>query len=160
MDRRDFLRTAATGVAALALAQDALSAEMYFPSKVDPKLFQDINRVKDPANKTGLEKTHAPVIKAPAEVKAEEPFVVEVSVGEALHVMGQAHWIEYIELNIGNEPAGRVDFQSRGYLKPRASFTVVLGKDLAAAGKVTLVAYQRCNLHGYWEGSADVKVTA
>ncbi len=160
MDRRAFLRTAATGIAALALMKDDLSAEMYFPSKVDPKLFEGINRVKDQANKTGLEKKHAPVIKAPGEVKAEEPFVVEVSVGEILHDMGQAHWIEYVALNVGNEPAGRVDFQSRGYLKPRASFTVVLGKDLATAGKVTLVAYQRCNLHGYWEGSAEVKVTA
>ncbi|MRR36156.1 desulfoferrodoxin, partial [bacterium] len=27
------------------------------------------------------------------------------------------------------------------------------------AGKITLLAFERCNLHGYWEGSLDVTVT-
>jgi superoxide reductase len=72
--------------------------------------------------------------------------------------MGPAHWIEYIALGIGNEPAGRIDFQSEGYLKPKAVFTVVLSKD-TASGKVSLLALQRCNLHGLWEGSLDITVT-
>jgi len=160
MDRRDFLKSAAVGVAAAGLVKEAFAAETFYPTKVDAHLFENVNRAKDPANKTPLEKTHAPVITAPQEVKAGAPFTVEVSVGEGLHVMTPAHWIEYIELRIGNEPAARVDFDSRGYTKPKAVFTVVLGPDLAAAGKVTLVANQRCNLHGYWEGSADIKVSA
>jgi superoxide reductase len=160
MDRRDFLKTAAMGVAAAGLAKEAFGAETFYPTKVDAKLFENINRVKDAANKTPLEKTHAPVITAPQEVKAGVPFTVEVSVGENLHVMTAPHWIEYIELRIGNEPAARVDFDSKGYAKPKAVFTVVLGPDLATTGKVTLVANQRCNLHGLWEGSADVKVSA
>jgi superoxide reductase len=82
-----------------------------------------------------------------------------VSVGEVLHPMGPVHWIEFIELNIGNEPAGRLDFQPKGYLSPKATFTVVLSKDAAPSGKVTLVAHERCNLHGYWEGSLDIMVT-
>jgi superoxide reductase len=98
------------------------------------------------------------VITAPATIKAGDPFAVEVSVGEVLHPMGPAHWIEYIALNIGNEPAGRIDFQPRGYLKPKAVFTVVIPGDAAPAGKVTLVARQRCNLHGLWEGSLDITV--
>jgi len=126
--------------------------------KVDAALFEVINRVKDASNKTPLEKTHAPFLTAPAEVKAGEPFTVEVSVGEKLHSMGPAHWIEFIELNIGNEPAGRIDFQPKGYLQPKATFTVVVTKESAPAGVVTLVAHQRCNLHGYWEGSRNVKV--
>jgi superoxide reductase len=158
MERRTFLRHAAVGAAAVGIAREAFGAGLFYPVNVDPGLFQTINRVKDPANKTPLEKTHAPFIKAPAKVRAGEPFTVEVSVGENLHVMGPAHWIEFIELNIGNEPAGRVDFQSKGYLKPAATFTVVLTKDAAPAGKVTLVAHQRCNLHGYWEGTADIQV--
>lgn len=125
---------------------------------VDPGLFETINRAKDPSNKTPLEKSHAPFITAPEKVKAGEPFSVEVSVGENLHVMGPAHWIESIELNIGNEPAGRIDLQPKGYLKPKATFTVVLIKEAAPDGKVTLVAHQRCNLHGYWEGSKDIEV--
>lgn len=72
--------------------------------------------------------------------------------------MGPSHWIEFIELNIGNEPAGRIDFQPRGYLKPKVTFTVILTKEAAPKGKTILVAHQRCNLHGYWEGSMDVEV--
>ncbi len=159
MDRRDFLKSAAVSVAAVGLAQAVFAEERYYPSKVDAKLFDTINRAKDPANKTPLEKKHAPLITAPKQVKAGEPFVVEVSVGEVVHDMSPAHWIQYVELSIGNEPAGRADFQSKGYLKPKASFTVVLGQEFVAAGKATLVANERCNLHGYWEGSVDITVT-
>jgi desulfoferrodoxin (superoxide reductase-like protein) len=35
---------------------------------------------------------------------------------------GTYHWIEYIELIIGNDPVGRIDMQAKGYLKPKASF--------------------------------------
>lgn len=158
MNRRDFLKNVAIGTVATGIAGTALAADKYFPTKVDPALFETINRVKDPSNKTPLEKSHAPVLKAPATVKAGEPFAVEVSVGEVLHPMGQAHWIEFIELDIGNEPAGRVDFQPRGYLSPKATFTVTLAKDSFTSGMVTLIAHQRCNLHGYWEGSLDISV--
>jgi len=158
MDRRTFLKTATMGTLALGLANNAFALDTNYPVKVDPTLFEAINRVKDQANKTPLEKTHAPFITAPAEVKAGEPFTVEVSVGEKVHSMGPAHWIEDIELSIGNEPAGRVDFQPKGYLQPKATFTVVLTKESAPSGVATLVAHQRCNLHGYWEGSKNVKV--
>ena len=158
MDRRTFLKTAAIGSIATGITATVASAERFFPVKVDPSLFTGINRVKDPARKTPLEKSHAPVISAPASVKAGEPFPVEVSVGENLHVMGSSHWIEYIELAIGNEPAGRIDLPSNGYLKPKGTFMVVLTKEAAPSGKVTLVATQRCNLHGYWESSIDISV--
>ncbi len=72
--------------------------------------------------------------------------------------MGPSHWIEFVELAIGNEPAGPADFQPKGVLQPTVEFTLVLTKEWAAEGKVTLVAHQRCNLHGYWEGARDVKV--
>jgi len=72
--------------------------------------------------------------------------------------MGQSHWIEFIALNVGNEPAGRIDFQPRGYLSARATFTLTLTKESARSGKVTLTAHERCNLHGYWEGSLDIAV--
>ena len=159
MDRRTFLKNVTIGVVATGVAKEAFAVEKYFPAKADQALFETINRVKDSANKTPLEKSHVPVITAPQTIKASEPFAVEVSIGEVVHVMGQAHWIEFIELNIGNEPAGRIDFQSKGYLNPKAIFTVVLTKESAPSGKVTLVANQRCNLHGYWEGSFDVTVT-
>jgi len=159
MNRRTFLQTAVTGSVLAGISSAATAAERYFPLKVDQSLFEGINRVKDPARKTPLEKKHAPAITAPAAVKAGEPFIVEVAVGEQLHDMGPTHWIEYVELRIGNEPAGRADFQPKGYLKPKVAFTVVLPKEAAPTGKVTLVAAQRCNLHGYWESSLDIAVT-
>jgi len=74
--------------------------------------------------------------------------------------MGPSHWIEYIELiNIGNEPAGKADLQPKGYLKPKVAFTVVLPKEVAPEGKVSLVAKQCCNLHGLCEVRLDVTVT-
>lgn len=158
MERRDFLKSAAIGTLSAGIASTAFAVDRYYPSKVDPGLFEAINRAKDPSNKTALEKSHAPFIVAPAKVKAGEPFTVEISVGENLHVMGPTHWIEYIELNIGNEPAGRVDMQPKGYLKPKAAFTVVLTKEDAPGGKVTLIGRQRCNLHGLWESGMDVEV--
>lgn len=156
MDRRNFLKTAVLGTIATGLTATAATAGRYFPVKVDQGLFEGINRVKDPAKKTALEKSHAPVITAPKTIKAGEPFTVEVAVGEILHGMGPAHWIQNIELYIGNEPAGRVELQPKGYLKPKAVFTAVLHQDAAPAGTVTLVAAQHCNLHGYWESSLDI----
>jgi superoxide reductase len=159
MDRRTFLKTAIIGTVAAGITGDAFAVERYYPAKVDQSLFETINRVKDPSHKTQLEKLHGPVITAPGKVRAGKPFTVEVSIGEVMHPMGPNHWIEFIALNIGNEPAGRIDFQSRGYLNPKVTFTVVLTKESAPSGKVTLVAHQRCNLHGYWEGNLDIMVT-
>lgn len=158
MNRRAFLKTASLSLATAGTPAVALAAETFYPTRVDPGLFETINRPKDAAKKSPLELSHTPFIKAPDLVTPGQPFTVEVSVGEKVHTMGPAHWIEYIELAVGNEPAGRVDFQPRGLLQPKATFTLVLTKEAAPAGKVTLVAHQRCNLHGYWEGSADVTV--
>lgn len=157
MERRTFLKSAAIGTVALGIVPEVSAVERYFPTKADPNLFETINRVKDQSSKSGPEKVHAPVITAPAKIKIGEPFTVEVSVGEVVHPMSPTHWIEYIELRIGNEPAGRVDLQPKGYLSPKLVFTVVL-KESPPAGKVTIIAYQRCNLHGYWEGSMDVTI--
>jgi superoxide reductase len=159
MNRRTFLQTAVSGSIVMGYAGSAMATERYFPTKVIQSLFEGINRVKDPAAKTPLEKGHAPVINAPLSVRAGEQFIVEVAVGESLHPMGPSHWIEYIELNIGNEPAGRANLQAKGYLKPKVTFTMVLPKEVAPEGKVSLVARQFCNLHGLWEGSIDVTVT-
>jgi superoxide reductase len=158
MDRRTFLATTVIGSVAAGMSSAASAAERYFPLKVDQSLFDSINRVKVPGKKSPLEMKHAPVISAPKTVKAGELFTVEVSVGEGLHDMGPAHWIEYIELAIGNEPAGRLEFQPRGFMKPKATFTVALPKEIAPNGVVTLVAFQRCNLHGLWESTLDIAV--
>ncbi|QWV95827.1 class II SORL domain-containing protein [Geomonas nitrogeniifigens] len=159
MNRRAFLKTTVAGSFVVGFAGTVVAAERYFPDQVDTRLFETINRVKDPTKKTPLEKSHAPVITAPASVMAGKPFTVEVSVGEVLHGMMPAHWIGFIELSLGNEPCGRVDLQPRGYLAPKVAFNVVVPKEAAPSGKVTLVAKQQCNLHGLWEGTLDIAVT-
>ncbi|MDA8413599.1 MAG: class II SORL domain-containing protein [Desulfobacteraceae bacterium] len=158
MNRRTFLATTFIGSVTAGISSAAAAAERYFPVKVDQTLFETINRVKVPGKKSPLEMSHAPVITAPKSVKAGETFTVEVSIGENVHPMGPAHWIEYIELAIGNEPAGRIEFRSRGFMKPKATFTVALPKEMAPSGKATLVAFQRCNLHGLWESTLDITV--
>ena len=157
MERRSMLKAALFGGAAVIFGKGIAVAKEYFPVKVDEALFQNINRVKDPAHMTGLEKKHSPVIIAPEKVKVGEPFDVEAVIGEILHPMGPNHWIEYLQLNIGNEPGGRMDYRSSGYLKPKARFSVVLGQHLKGK-KISLVMQIKCNLHGIWENHVNVEV--
>jgi superoxide reductase len=124
---------------------------------VDESLWQGINRLKNPQNETILEKLHIPVITAPEKVGAGEVFEVDVTIGKELHPMGPAHWIEYVDLSIGNEPAGTVVFRSHGYLKAKTRFAVVLGENLRGK-RVSLVATLKCNLHGIWQHYVDVEV--
>ena len=86
--RRDFMRTAALATGGLILGGAEAARAFTGNAAVDEKLFQDINRAKDPAHKVGLEKLHAPVIELPARIKAGEPFAVNVAIGETLHPMG------------------------------------------------------------------------
>jgi superoxide reductase len=158
MDRRSFLTASVVGVVSAGASTLASAAERFYPVKVDQTLFSSINRVKQPGKLTPLEMSHAPAITAPASVKAGEIFMVDVSVGEKVHVMGPSHWIEYIELALGNEPVGRIEFQPKGMAKPKVSFAVSIAKESAPDGKISLVATQRCNLHGLWESSIDIAV--
>jgi superoxide reductase len=157
MERRDFLRVAAIGAGSMVSTATPILAQERFPVQVDEALWKGINRVKDPENETLLEKLHVPVITAPKTVKAGEPFEVGVAIGEEMHPMGPKHWIEYVQLSIGNEPAGTLAFRSHGYLKPKTSFVVVLGNELKGK-QVSLVATLKCNLHGLWQHYANVEV--
>ena len=77
---------------------------------------------------------HVPVI-----TKVEDGFVVKV--GETLHPMTEAHYIEWIELTVDN------CWVTTAFLKPgdepKVTFKACLGE------KVEAKAY--CNLHGYWK---------
>ena len=158
MERRNFLRAVAVGAGSIAGVGRLVFAEEHFPVNVDEKLWKGINRLENPQNETILEKLHVPVITAPEKVKAGESFDVGVVVGRQLHPMGPTHWIEYLQLSVGNEPAGTLTLLSHGYLKPETKFSVVLGDDLK--GKtVSLVATLKCNLHGIWQHYVDVEVT-
>ena len=157
MERRHFLKSLALGSGSVLLVSGLGRAKEYFPVQVDETLWQGINRVKDPENETGLELLHIPVITAPEKVKAGDVFNVDVAIGKEMHPMGPTHWIEHVQLDIGNEPAGNVIFRSKGFLKAKTRFSVVPGEDLKGK-KVSLVVTLKCNLHGIWQHYANVEV--
>ncbi len=98
-----------------------------------------------------------PVITAPQKVKAGEVFNVKVIVGKELHPMGPTHWIEYLQLSIGNEPAGTIMYRSHGYMKPENTFSVVIGDDMKGKN-LSLVATIECNRHGIWQNYYNITV--
>ena len=157
MRRREMLKTTLAGGLAIACSRGIALAGEYYPVQVDEKLFQGINRAKDLNNDTVLEQLHVPVITAPEKVKAAQPFDVEIVVGKKTHPMGPDHWIEHLQLNVGNEPAGTVTFRSKGWAQPKARFTVKL-EDSLKGKKVSLVVYDRCNIHGLWAHYVNVEV--
>jgi superoxide reductase len=157
MNRRDLLKGTAMGVLAIAWSKGIALGKEFYPVHVDEKLFQGINRLENPEHESELEKLHVPVIHAPEKVKAGEPFSVDLAIGKILHPMGPTHWIENVQINIGNEPAGTLLFRSHGYMKPQGRVTLMLGDSLK--GKtVSLVVQPKCNLHGIWQGYVNVEV--
>jgi superoxide reductase len=157
MERRNFLRSVIVGAGSAALAGGLSLGQEHFPVQVDEDLWKGINRLKNPRNETVLEKLHVPIITAPQKVEAGKIFNVGIVIGEELHPMGPTHWIEYVQLSIGNEPAGTVIFRSHGYLKPETKLCVVLGENLKGKS-VSLVATLQCNLHGIWQNYVNVEV--
>lgn len=119
---------------------------------VDPALFMEINRVREAGKKSALEKKHAPLIEVPGKIQAGVPFAVTVTVGEIVHPMSSAHYIGYVELLAGNEPAGRIDFNPETSV-PKATFHLALERP------VTLVARAYCNLHGLWESRLELPLS-
>ncbi len=158
MKRRDLLVRTGLVMGGLMLGKSALAAHHETQkaptfgsySQVDAKLFEGINRVVDPAAKNMTEKKHAPVIEVSGKVKAGEPVAVTVTIGEVVHPMSSAHYIQDIELFAGNEPVGRVELGPLAV--PKAVFFTPIDKP------VTLVARAYCNLHGLWESRLEFTV--
>ena len=157
MERRNFLRAVAAGAGSIALVRGLSFGQEYYPVPVDENLWKGINRLTNPQNETIMEKLHVPVITAPQKVKTGEIFNVDVAIGKELHPMGPAHWIEYVQLSMGNEPAGTVTFNSHGYLKPLTKFAVVLDENLKGKS-LSLVATLKCNMHGIWQHYVNLEV--
>ena len=115
-------------------------------------LFEGINRPADPASKTDLEKKHFPTIEVPESVQAWQPFEVKVTVGKELaHPNEGGHFIQWVELYYGDALIGRTELTPTIYDMP-VIFRIKLGKSC------TLKALIRCNLHGIWEGAAELNV--
>ena len=115
-------------------------------------LFNGINRVKDPAAMTDLEKKHVPDIQVPAQVKAREAFVVTITLGKHLpHPDEGGHWRQWVEL-----------YANEGYLGRAAMCATVSSTSVSFTVKLKesaeLVVRARCNLHGVWENRVPIKV--
>ncbi|MFW5893903.1 MAG: desulfoferrodoxin family protein [Verrucomicrobiota bacterium] len=108
----------------------------------------------DPAQMSDLEKKHVPVITAPATVKKGECFEVTVEVGKHMkHPSEPGHFISFVELYADHTYLGRQHFVHTS-ICPVAKFCVQLQhihKELRA--------FEWCNLHGTWEGVAELAVT-
>jgi superoxide reductase len=116
--------------------------------------FCGMNAPADPGNMTDSEKKHMPVIDCPDSVKAGEPFQVKIKVGAIPHVMEEGHFIQWIEVYIGNNYYARVDLTAV-FTKPEVTLTLVRG---GTHDKANIRVIERCNLHGLWEASKEITV--
>ena len=112
-----------------------------------------VNLPKDAANLSDLEKKHTPVIDAPGTVRKDDIFDIKVEVGKLLaHPNEAAHFIEWIELYCGDTFLVRASL-SGGASAPKITIPIKLSH---AHGP--LKAWGKCNLHGLWESTKDIKV--
>ncbi len=117
-------------------------------------LFCGVNvpSTEDVDEMTALEKKHAVIIDAPDEVEENEPFEVEVRVGEYKeHPNEPGHFIEWMELYSGDTFLARLD------LTPEKSH-YVMKTTVKLDHAHPLKAWAKCNLHGLWEGMKDIEV--
>ena len=109
----------------------------------------ELNRPKDWENLADMAKKHVPIIEAPKNVKAKEPFTVKIEVGGidgVEHPNTLGHWINWVELYAGERLISRVEFAP----EMCNDYVVTLSTTLNEA--TTLNARGFCNLHGLWEG--------
>ena len=112
-----------------------------------------VNKPKDKDNLSDLEKKHLPIIEAPDKAKKDEVFNVTIEVGKLLaHPNEAGHFIEWIELYCGYTFLARVSL-SGGASLPKVTISVKLSH---AHGP--LKAWEKCNLHGLWESTKDIKI--
>jgi superoxide reductase len=120
-------------------------------------LFCGTNQPKDTTNLSDMEKKHIPVIQAPDEVKAGEPFQATIKVGEIPHVSEEAHHIQWIDVYFGQNFYTRVEL-TPVFTRPEVTVTLVRhGKGTHRVG--TMRVTERCNIHGLWEASKEIKVS-
>jgi superoxide reductase len=113
---------------------------------------------------------HAPVIECPETVKADEEFLVSLTIGKEIpHPNTTEHHIEWITLYFKPEKGkfpfevGKFDFRGHGasvkganegplYTEPKVKVAVKIKES------GTLMAMSFCNIHGLWESSKEIKV--
>ena len=114
---------------------------------------------------------HAPVIEAPESTKAGDFFNVTVSVGKEIrHPNTTEHFISWIELYFKPESGaainlGRAEFSAHGESAAGANQGLAYADPFFTTkvqlkGKGTLQALAYCNIHGLWQSSKVITVSA
>jgi len=118
----------------------------------ETNLFLQINKAKDSKNLTDLEKKHLPVIDCPDKVRKGDQFQVSIEAGKLLeHPNENIHYIEWIELLADDLFISRIDLIPV-VGKPKVTLTISLNESHNLRARI------RCNLHGIWEYTREVKV--
>jgi superoxide reductase len=117
-------------------------------------LFCGINTPKDPGNMTDMEKKHVPIIECPDTVKPGTPFPVAIKIGAIPHVMEEGHHIQWIEVYFGRNFNARIAL-TPAFTRPEITLTLVKGGKHDSS---TLRVMERCNLHGQWEATKDIRI--
>ena len=117
-------------------------------------LFCGLNRPKDAANMTELEKKHTPVIDCPDSVTAGEPFKVSINVGEIPHVMEEGNFVQWIDIYFKENFFARVELTPK-FTRPEVTLTLERHSKHTSS---TLRVIERCNLHGQWEATKEIEV--
>ncbi len=113
----------------------------------------ELNRVKDWNNLTDLEKKHVPIIKAPDRVKVNEPFEIEIIVGEFLkHPNELNHWIRWVSVFLNERMLSSINLEPV-VSEPKVKISIKYDKP----GKKKLVAMANCNLHGTWINEKEIE---
>jgi len=115
----------------------------------------ELNKPTDWSNLTIMAKKHTPIIEAPDNVKANEPFAVKIKIGGidgVEHPNTLSHWINWVALYAGERLISRVEFGAELTDKYVVTVNVTLNES------ATLRAQEFCNLHGVWEGKTK-KIT-
>lgn len=148
--RRSFIQKGLVIAVSAAIANSGVKqVSAQTVDKAEPGLFDQINRAKEPGKLQGLELGHVPQIKAPDSIQAGVPFEVEIRVGEKLHEMIPAHYIDWVDLYADHI------FLVKLILTP--NFTQPVCKIvLTLNNSSTLRAVEHCNLHGLWEGTKKI----
>jgi len=95
---------------------------------------------------------HTPVITAPAEVAAGEPFQVTVTIGKKPHPSDPSHFIRYIALFAGDVELARTTL-TPSLTRPTVTYTLTLKQD------TTLRALAAPNHSAAWISEQAIKIS-
>lgn len=114
--------------------------------------FAGINRPKDMNNLTGLEAKHVPKLLLPPTISAGQPFALKVQVGQSMHPIERQHYIEWVEVFLGEVWIAQVFF-SAVRTQPKTELSLILTEP------ATIRVQAMCNIHGMWEHAVEASVS-